>query len=365
MKKRTALLFFIGLVLIFLLFGTVNLKKVEEKLFSRPLSQLLLYLFFIFIIQMVAILFSALKWKAILKDSNVSMRNLLPATFVGYLVNNITPVGIAGGEPIRAYILHKTEKVNMPTAASSVIVDLYLEIVPMLTLLFVSIVLILLKGIPIELAFIASALGFTLLVVLLVTLKLIGKQENSFSILLMISRVFRKFPLLNRYSEKIKKNAAEISSKFNSAMELQLMNLEIIIQGVLFSFFSWLFRVLRLYFVFLAIGAQISISTALIVETLVPVISCIPILPGALGIWEWSSVEIITLITTFLDKTPVTREDALIGTIMNRLFSYLLPSVFGLIFSVYLGINLSKLTRAQEYDALIKKEILRKRKMNF
>ncbi len=336
-------MFMVGLILIILLLQTLDIRQIEGKLSKMPEQDLLVYISGLFIIQLSVMILSALKWRVVLRNSRVSMRNIIPATFVGYLVNNITPVGLAGGEPIRAYILYKTDEISMPTSASSVIVDLFLEIFPIFLMILASIGIVLSSGVPLEVSVLLVVMTFILAVLFATVVSIAYHRPYSSSLIKIIGKIISVTPFFRRYSKRLGDEFEDITQRFDEAMKLQLMDNKIIIQGVFISVLVWILRVLRLYVSFLVLGIEVALPTVVVVETVVSAVSFLPLLPGALGIWEWTSVELFSIISPY-SGINISREYAAMGTLMNRVFLYLIPCIIGVIAAFYLGLNISKIT---------------------
>jgi len=328
MHRKLSVLFLIGIGILAALFYSVDFDKVLSMLQSISIE----YLILLFIVQLSTMLLAALKWRVILKHSNVSMRNLVPTVFTGFLINNITPVGLAGGEPVKAYILSKKEKIPITTAASSVIADLFIEIFPLFILSATAITLVFLMGIPIELGIALGVIALTLLVVFIIALSAALHKEISGRIVYLFVGLISKIPVLRRKYPKLKSEIDTISSKFNLAMRKHMLDRDIIISATLISMTVWVLRILRLWLAFKALGVEIPIHYALIVETTTSVISFFPAIPGAVGIWEGTSVAIFVAL-------GIGKAIAMAGTILNRIFFYLLPTFIGLFAALSLGIG--------------------------
>ena len=329
MHRKLSVLFLIGIGILAALLYSVDFDRVLAMLQSIPIE----YLILLFLVQLSTMLLAALKWRVILKHSNVSMRNLVPTVFTGFLINNITPVGLAGGEPVKAYILSKKEKIPITTAASSVIADLFLEIFPLFILSATAIVLVFLMGIPIELGIALGIIALVLLIVFIIALSAALNKEISGRIVYLFVGLISKIPVLRRKSPKLKSEIDTISSKFNLARRKHMLDRDIIVFATLISMTVWVLRILRLWLAFKALGVEIPIHYALIVETTTSVISFFPAIPGAVGIWEGTSVAILVALGTG-------KAIAMAGTILNRIFFYLLPTFIGLLAALSLGIGI-------------------------
>lgn len=340
-------MFSVGICLIILLFGTVDLRDMKDKLMERPLPELLYYIALLLVLQVTSMVLSAVKWRIVLRNSAVSMKNIIPATFVGHLLNNITPVGLAGGEPIRAYILYKKEKISMSIAASSVIVDLFLEIFPLFFLIILSLLVVITSGISLEVAAALLVILFALIVLFIVAVSLVYHKKYSLVFIKVIIEAVDRLPFFKRYSPRMRNNVDVIVDKFNKAMRLHMLDKEIIVMGTTVSMCNWILRVMRLYLSFIALGITVQLDTVLIVEIVVSTIAFLPLLPGALGIWEWSSVELFGIL-----DSSILREYATMGTMLNRMFFYLVPCIIGAISAVYLGIRTLQITKTTDKEQI-------------
>jgi len=345
MHRKLSVLFLIGIGILAALLYYVDFDRVLAMLQSIPIE----FLIALFLIQISTMLLAALKWRIILKHSRVSMRNLIPATFAGYLINNITPVGLAGGEPVKVYLLSKKEKIPVTTAASSVIVDLFMEIFPLFILSATAILLVILTGIPTEIGIVLGIIALTLLVLFVIALSAALNREFSGRIVRLFIRVVSRIPPLKRKYPKLKSEIDDISVKFNLAMRKHMLDRDILFPATMISITVWSLRIVRLWLSFHALGFEIPIHYALVVETTTSVVSFLPAIPGAIGIWEGTSVALFVALG--VQKTIATA-----GTILNRIFFYLLPSFIGVLAALSFGINIKEILGVDEVKKL--KEVI-------
>jgi len=334
MLRRTILLFLMGMALIFVILYLVDPMRVWDEMQNLSVK----FLMIILSIQILIMLLSAIKWRVILMNSSVSIKDIIPATLVGYLVNNITPFGLAGGEPVRAYILSRACGIRLSRAASSVIVDLFLEIFPIFALILISITLIILGGEAESIAIILGLVGFGLFILSTGIITLTTDKNLILIITKKLLNLLERIPLMRSYSKKKMMDVNGVSVRFESAMREYMGNVRVLVLGTFVSIIGWVLKFLRIYLIFIAIGYRISITSLIIVETLVLALSFIPILPGALGTWEGSSIALFMLFG--VDSVIATTV-----TIIDRFFFYVFPSILGIIASLYCGVNLSKIIK--------------------
>ena len=71
---------------------------------------------------------------------SIKRRHLLPMLMVGLAINNLTPSGRGGGEPVRAYILGKYSRSPTENAFATVIADRGLDTFPFIALAVITII---------------------------------------------------------------------------------------------------------------------------------------------------------------------------------------------------------------------------------
>ena len=103
-------------VIVFLLFGLAIMIAmlyfigIDEVIRALELSNLWFVLLAI-ALQIFTYFLYTWRWSIINKtaDMNLGIRKLIPMVLVSLAVNNITPSGRGGGEPVRAYLLAKEQ----------------------------------------------------------------------------------------------------------------------------------------------------------------------------------------------------------------------------------------------------------------
>lgn len=302
------------------------------------------YLLLLILLQLFTMFLSAVKWRLVLRQVKVSFKNLLAATFVAYFINNITPIGMAGGEPVKAYLLSKKEGIASEKVFSSVVVDLFLEIIPIFLLSSIAIFLILTNGISMEIALIIVAASFFLLFFFVLSLTLAINKEYSMKIIGMLLRCFSRIPYMKHRAEKILSEIEDIYGKFNKAMKEQMLDNYILFFGTGISVIVWALRLLRVYIIFLAIGINIPLATLVIVQAFAIVVTFIPISPGALGIWEGTNIALFSLLGA---SSGVTAVLATTVTMIDRLIFYVFPTVLGVIAAMWMGVDVLGLVKKE------------------
>lgn len=334
MHKKHLLLFLASIGIIAAILYLAGFDEVICLILKIRLEYILLLL----LIQFTIMLLSAVKWKIILKDIRVSMKNLLSATFLGYLVNNLTPIGMAGGEPVRAYAIHKTDGIPLHRAFAGVVIDLFLEITPIFFLSALAILLVIIEGVPFEIAVVLGITTAIMLTLFAISLKFAMNRDFLGRLVHIFMNIVSKFPVPEKQLWKLNAMLEGMLSRFRDAMEEHIMDTPTLFIGTFVSLITWGFRFLRVYIIFLAVGVEIPLSTILIVETTVVILSFIPVLPGALGIWEGASIGLFILF-------GISKVTATAVTMIDRILFYIIPSVLGAISAFYLGISISQIAK--------------------
>ncbi|MFH1721884.1 MAG: flippase-like domain-containing protein [Candidatus Altiarchaeota archaeon] len=329
MKKRGFVgLFSIGLLLILTVFVWVGPGQVVDSL--RLLS--LRYVVLFFGIQVLMMVLWALKWWVVLSPQRVPFSKVLPASFVGYLFNCLTPANMAGGEPARAYVLSKIDKISAERSAASVLVDLFLEIL----VIFLFVVITLFIALTYDLPSILYA------VMLLVALFMLGlfflfsylpvNESFSRSMFHKIISFASHFPFIRGHAMEASSRIDKIVDNFMDALKINLDNPKLLGAGFLISIFIWAISIYRSYLIFLMLGVEISPAILIIVRVVVAAISLFSVIPGATGIFEGSSTWLFHLFS-------IDARTALAATLIDRLFSFWLGMALGVAASLYLGTN--------------------------
>jgi uncharacterized protein (TIRG00374 family) len=340
MRRRAILLALVGASIVLATVYLSDFNKVIGLIINISPEYALLLLG----LQLLSVILAAFKWRIILRHSKVLMRNLIPATFVGYFVNNITPIGLAGGEPVKAYIISKTDKIPMTTAISSVIVDLFLEIAPMFLFSGFAIYLIFTRHISPVLILFLAVIVLALIALFILAVNIVLSKRFSFSLIKKLVDLLLKIPLLRAQVKHLLPEAEKISEEFNDAIRLHMLDNTTLVSCTILSFIVWGIRFLRTYLIFQVIGVPVDFPTVIAVETMVSILSFIPLFPGAIGIWEGSS----TLLYTMMTQPSVGEATAAAATIINRFYLFFIPIILGILAAVYLGINIRKVTCENE-----------------
>ena len=323
-------------VLIFLLFGLLIMAVmlyfigIDEVIEALKLSNLWLVLLAI-VIQIFTYFLYTWRWNIINKtaDMDLGIKKSLPMVLVSLAVNNITPSGRGGGEPVRAYLLAKEGHFKFEDTFATVIADRALDTFPFVILAILTII-----GIIFTFSLDIKLIAFLVIMVTLITAGVIlllyvcineafGVKLTSW-IIKIVSRFYKKF------NEDTEERIIEAVKTFQARMNALLRERSIIYYALPLSFVIWIFEILRVYVVFLAFGAKVSPIVIGEVFILASFVGMVPLLPGGLG-----AVDGIMIL--FYANAGITASLSAAATVVERLISFWMTTFVGLIFLTMFG----------------------------
>ena len=326
----------VGRLVIFLLFGLAIMGGmlyfigIDEVIKDLMLSNLWFVLLAV-ILQFVAYFLYTLRWHIINKTANINLgiRKLLPMVLVSLAVNNITPSGRGGGEPVRAYLLAKEGNYKFEDTFATVIADRALDTFPFVILSILTIIAIILTF-SLDMALIVFLVlcvaGITALVILL--LYICVNQSFGVKLTKWIIKIARRF--YKNYTLDTEKRIVEAVVSFQSRMNALMRDKDILYYALPLSFVIWIFEILRVYAVFLAFGARVSpivIGEVFIIASLV---GMIPLLPGGLG-------AVDGMMILFYSGAGITASISAAATVVERLISFWMTTFLGLLVLPFYG----------------------------
>ena len=323
-------------VLIFLLFGLAIMGVmlyfigIDEVIEALKLSNLWLVLLAI-VIQIFTYFLYTWRWNIINKTANMDLgiKKSLPMVLVSLAVNNITPSGRGGGEPVRAYLLAKEGHFKFEDTFATVIADRALDTFPFVILAILTII-----GIILTFSLDIKLIAFLVICVTLITAAVIlliyvcineafGVKLTSW-IIKIVRRLYKKF------NEGTEQRIIEAVKVFQARMNALLRDRTILYHALPLSFVIWIFEILRVYVVFLAFGANVSPIIIGEVFILASFVGMIPLLPGGLG-----AVDGIMIL--FYATAGITASISAAATVVERLISFWMTTFVGLIFLTMFG----------------------------
>lgn len=341
MDKKTILLLGISVLILFVMIWFIGIDEVVEALKLANIYFVLLAI----AVQVFTYFMYSLRWQILSVQSkmDVSIWELLPMILVGLAVNNITPSGRGGGEPVRAYILSKEKNYHFEETFATVVADRALDTFPFVVLAAITIMsMTFYFEMPVWLLAVMVLAVIAILALLFVIIYMCINPNFGNRIDGWIIGLVRRF---------YKKNTVEFENKIHSAifgfqdtMKGLISNKKALYYTVPISFFIWILEILRVYLVFLAFGAHVSpiiIGEVFIVASLV---GMIPLLPGGLG-------AIDGLMILFYSTAGITSSISAAATVVERLISFWMATIIGLlILPKYGSAALDKISSSSSSD---------------
>lgn len=327
MDKKT--LFFLGISLVILavmlyfvgIDQVINALKIAKLEFIAIAIAMQFFTFFLY----------ALRWKILnnVAGINVGVKKLLPMVLVGLAVNNITPSGRGGGEPVRAYILSREESYPMEETFATVVADRALDTFPFIVLAVLTII-----GMTLSFNFdtwllvlmVVAVIAILIVLILLIYMSVnpnFGQRIEGW-IIGLVRRFYKK------NSEEFEEKIHDVIVGFQDTMKMVISNKKVLYYAMPLSFVIWVFEILRVYFVFMSFGAVVSPVVIGEVFILACLAGMIPLLPGGLG-----AVDGIMII--FYSAAGITASISAAATVIERLISFWMATIIGMVILPYYG----------------------------
>lgn len=326
-NKKVFIFLLVGLAIMGVMLYFIGIEEVFEAL---KLSNLWLVLLAI-VIQIFTYFLYTWRWSIINKtaDMDLGIKKLIPMVLVSLAVNNITPSGRGGGEPVRAYLLAKEGNFKFEDTFATVIADRALDTFPFVILAILTII-----GIIFTFSLDIKLIAFLVICVTLITVAVILLIyvciNEAFGVKLTswIIKIVRRF--YKKFNEGTEKRIIEAVKTFQARMNALLREKTILYYALPLSFVIWIFEILRVYVVFLAFGAKVSPIIIGEVFILASFVGMVPLLPGGLG-----AVDGIMIL--FYANAGITASLSAAATVVERLISFWMTTFIGLIFLTMFG----------------------------
>ncbi|MDR2874292.1 MAG: UPF0104 family protein [Methanobrevibacter sp.] len=323
MKYKTVLFFLFGL----LIFGIMIYFEGIDNLIYQLKTSDVKFIVLASLVQVGSFILLTLRWQVINKmtDINISFFKILPITFIGLAITNLTPSSGGGGEPVRAYILSSKTKKPFESIFASVVADRTLDTIPFLILAIITIVYVVFYF-PISnqytIAIVSAIILITALFLAIIFMSINKKfAEKVIIFILRFSKIIKHF--YKKDPEALEEKIREGVFGFQDTMKIMLHNKNVLYKALPLSFLIWFFEILRVYLIFIAFGGNANIIVIPIIFIVSTLIGMIPLLPGGLGATEVTMVGLFNLVgVNFGIATSV--------TMIERIISFWVPICIGL-----------------------------------
>jgi len=212
-------------------------------------------------------LFNALTWKATLDAVEVKtkFRRVFNLIWVGAFVDCLVPGGLAG-DLFMTYLLSKDKGVDGAKALASVIIKDVLELVVVLGSVIIGMIFLFLNY-SVN-SFLLIAIGLTMVFLALPLILIVYLSTN-------VSATKKLLGILVRAMAKVRSKPFDTTDLENKITEFHdgIMSMKkkprAMVKPIVFQSVTWVFEILALFFVFVALGSQIGVDKIVITNTVV------------------------------------------------------------------------------------------------
>lgn len=327
MKYKTLALFLVGIGVLAVMVLFIGPGEVESAIaLANPW-----YVAIAVLVQFAIYGLWTFRWDITIKslDITAKKRHILPMLMVGLAINNLTPSGRGGGEPVRAYVLGKYSGSPMENAFATVVADRGLDTFPFVVLAVFSITysVFYLKLSEITIGALIAALLILLAAFFIIIYMCINEGAGK-KITMWLVRVIKRFS--RKEHSNIENKALKALNNFQDSIKSMMKNRNVLLYGLPLSLVIWLFEIARVYIVFSAFGVHVSPGVIAVVFVIATLIGIIPLLPGGLG-----AVDGIMILMYSIAGVPPSVSAA--ATLVERLISFWMTSVIGMLLLPYFG----------------------------
>ena len=343
MDKKSAFFMGLSIVILIVMLYFVGIENVIDALKIAKLE----YIAIAIAMQVFTYYLYTLRWKILNNVAGIdsSIRKLLPMVLVGLAINNITPSGRGGGEPVRAYILAREEGYPMEETFATVVADRALDTFPFIVLAVLTIIAMTFYfefDLWLLVLMIAAVIVIVALLAVIVYMSInpkFGKRVDGW-IIGLVRRFYKK------NSEELEEKIHKVISGFQDTMRMVIYNKHAMYYALPLSFVIWIFEILRVYFVFLAFGAHISPVIIGEVFILACLAGMIPLLPGGLGVVDGIMIG-------FYSVAGISPSISAAATVIERLISFWMATILGMVILPHYGSSiLDKISFSSSSDEL-------------
>lgn len=327
MNRKTIGLLLVGIAILAVMVIYIGPGKIEQALqLANPW-----YILLAVVVQFVIYGMWTQRWSITIRSLHISIKkkHIFPMLMVGLAINNITPSGRGGGEPVRAYMLGKYTKAPMENAFATVIADRGLDTFPFVMLAIITILysvmsLQLPEWIVIALIISLIALVAVFIIILFMSINEVAGEKITLWIVGVIKRFSRRKHL------EIERKAVQAMKGFQNSMRVMIRDRNVLMFGLPLSFLIWFMEIIRVYIVFSSFGTPVPLGIIASVFVIATLIGMIPLLPGGVG-----AVDGVMIILYSAAGVPPSISAA--ATIVERLISFWMTSFIGIGMLPYVG----------------------------
>lgn len=325
--KKVVALLAVGVIFLLLMVMLVGPGQIWDALKTANIYYVILAI----IIQFVIIWLWNTRWSIICKSLDIPHKQmpLFAMTIVGLAINDLTPSGRSGGEPIRAYLLSRSSSVEFKKTFATVMADKLCDTFPFMVLAIFAISYLMFYLHLSTALFSLLMIALVVFIIALIFIIFICINE-SFGIktIQWVFRQLRRF--ISRDLDKYEDIATTSLVGFQSSLLYLMNDYKLLAWASVISFVVWFLELLRVYVVFLAFGVHVSLGMIAAVFLVSTLIGIIPILPGGLG-----SIDGVMILLYSLAGVSTSISTA--ATLVERMISLWMVIIIGVILLPFFG----------------------------
>ncbi len=281
------------------------------------------------------------RWHVLMRSLGIEVkfRHTIIALLIGIFINNMTPGARGGGEPVRMYYISKRADHPYGPVFATVMGDRILDFIPIAVMMILSMIYV-------------YYLGQRTLMALLLIMNVGIFAGVAFGMVVMLNDVWMKKILIwtfnalskvlpsrmKKYEKRFLRGVEDQVPQFSGGMKLLLRDKRTFALSLLFSFVSWAFVILRVYFIFMSMGMTISPVAVMVVQMVGTAVGLISVIPGGAGLTAATMSGVYMLF-------GIHKSLAVTASIVDRLISFWIPTFVGSGLTVRFSVN------AKENDA--------------
>jgi uncharacterized protein (TIRG00374 family) len=283
------------------------------------------------------ILFWADRWRVALMATgyDLSLRRSYIIAHSGMFFSNITPFSKSFGEPFRAYLIKKIQRVPYSAGFATILAEGILTLPTFFGLLLAGMVFLIgLQSPPLWVsALILGTISCLLVALVPLAYALIRRKTASGGIFRIIRWLYRR--LGRRASDK---KIMDPIKRFYASARTVLHDRKKALVIAIIALLLNLVSMMRIWIILFAFNEYVSLAAPLLAVTIPVFAGAIPFLPGGLVLVEASMVGVFVACGIPL---PI----AVSATLVERSISYLLSTIVGAGATSYLGIKMWKTSK--------------------
>ncbi|WP_323736984.1 UPF0104 family protein [Methanosphaera sp. ISO3-F5] len=324
--KKIGVLLAIGLIILIAMIMFIGPDQILSALQTANMNYVLLAI----VVQIIILALWNTRWSIICKSLNIPHKQLplFAMTIIGLAINDLTPSGRSGGEPVRAYLLSKSSNEDFKRTFASVMGDKIFDTFPFMVLAIFAIAYLMLY---LHLsASLFSLLLISLLLFIIALLFIILLCFNEAIALSTVKWVFRQIKRFTNKVDKYEETALTSLLGFQNSLKYLLSNKRLLIVASAISFLVWFLELLRVYIVFMAFGVNVSLGMIAAVFLVSSLIGIIPLLPGGLG-----SIDGVMIL--LYSMAGISASVSTAATLIERMISLWMVLILGVILLPFFG----------------------------